>query len=150
MYMVIISQSELVNHVPLFVTPWTVTRQASLSNSPGKNTGVGCYLLLKGIFLTQGSNSGLLHCRWILYNLSTLPYIMSPMYYVNYSPALCCMSWIPANRSLFNSLSIQRYFKLLVIWEMQMKTTKSNTTYPLEWLTLARQMVSLWTRVRRG
>ena len=25
-------------------------------DSPGKNTGVGCYALLQGIFLTQGSN----------------------------------------------------------------------------------------------
>ena len=38
--------------------------------SPGKNTGVGCHALLQGIFPTQGSNSGLLHCRWILYQLS--------------------------------------------------------------------------------
>ena len=29
---------------------------------PGKNTGVGCHFLLQGIFLTQGSNPGLLHC----------------------------------------------------------------------------------------
>ena len=28
---------------------------------PGKNTGVGCHFLLQGIFLTQGSNSGVLH-----------------------------------------------------------------------------------------
>ena len=28
-------------------------------DSPGKNTGVGCYALLQGIFLTQGSNPGL-------------------------------------------------------------------------------------------
>jgi len=27
---------------------------------PGKNTGVGCHFLLQGIFLTQGSNPGLL------------------------------------------------------------------------------------------
>ena len=32
-------------------------------DSPGKNTGVGCHALLEGIFLTQGSNLGLLHCR---------------------------------------------------------------------------------------
>ena len=30
-------------------------------NFPGKNTGVGCYFLFQGIFLTQGSNSCLLH-----------------------------------------------------------------------------------------
>ena len=39
-------------------------------DSPGKNTEVGCLALLQGIFLTQGSNPGLPHCRWILYHLS--------------------------------------------------------------------------------
>ena len=42
------------------VCPW---------NSLGKNTGVGCHSLLQGIFLTQESNPGLLHCRQILYQL---------------------------------------------------------------------------------
>ena len=36
-------------------------------DSQGRNTGVGCHSLLQGIFPTQGSNPGLLHCRWILY-----------------------------------------------------------------------------------
>ena len=35
-----------------------------------KNTGVGSLSLLQGIFPTQESNRGLLHCRWILYQLS--------------------------------------------------------------------------------
>ena len=39
-------------------------------DSPGKNTGVGCHGLLQGIFLTQGVNPGLPHCRQILYCLS--------------------------------------------------------------------------------
>ena len=39
-------------------------------DSPGKNTGVGCHDLLQGIFPIQESNSGLPHCRWILYPLS--------------------------------------------------------------------------------
>ena len=39
-------------------------------DSPGKNSGVGCLFLLQGIFPTQGSNPGLLHCRRILYRLS--------------------------------------------------------------------------------
>ena len=39
-------------------------------NSPGQNTGVGSLSLLQGIFPTQGSNSGLPHCRLILYQLS--------------------------------------------------------------------------------
>ena len=39
-------------------------------NSPGQNTGVDSLSLLQGIFPTQGSNRGLLHCRGILYQLS--------------------------------------------------------------------------------
>ena len=39
-------------------------------NSPGQNTGVGSLSLLLGIFPTQGSNPGLLHCRQILYQLN--------------------------------------------------------------------------------
>ena len=39
-------------------------------NSPGQNTGVGKLSLLQGIFATQGSNPGLMHCRQILYQLS--------------------------------------------------------------------------------
>ena len=39
-------------------------------NSPGQNTGVGSLSLLQGIFPTQGSNPGLPHGRWILYQLS--------------------------------------------------------------------------------
>ena len=39
-------------------------------NSPGKNTGVSSLSFLQGIFPSQGSNLGLPHCRWILYQLS--------------------------------------------------------------------------------
>ena len=39
-------------------------------NSLGQNTGVGSHSFLQGIFPTQGSNPGLLHCRQILYQLS--------------------------------------------------------------------------------
>ena len=39
-------------------------------DSPGKNTGVGCHALLQGIYPTQGSNPGLLHCSRILYRQS--------------------------------------------------------------------------------
>ena len=41
---------------------------------PGKSTRVGCHVLLQGIFLTQGSNLGLLRLllgRWILYHWAT-------------------------------------------------------------------------------
>ena len=39
-------------------------------NSPGQNIEVGSLSLLQGIFPTQGSNSGLPHCRRILYQLN--------------------------------------------------------------------------------
>ena len=35
-----------------------------------QNTGVGCHALLQGIFPSQESNPGFLHCRQILYQLS--------------------------------------------------------------------------------
>ena len=39
-------------------------------DSPGQSTGVGSLSLLQGIYPTQGPNSGLRHCRRILYQLS--------------------------------------------------------------------------------
>ena len=38
-------------------------------NSPAQNTGLGSLSLLQGIFPTQGLNTGLPHCRQILYQL---------------------------------------------------------------------------------
>ena len=35
-----------------FAAPWTVTHQVH-GDSPGKNTGVGCHALLRGILPTQ-------------------------------------------------------------------------------------------------
>ena len=49
-------------HVQLFVTPWTVAHQASLSiGFPRQDYWSGLPFLLQGIFLTQASNLGLLH-----------------------------------------------------------------------------------------
>ena len=46
--------------VQLFVTPWTIARQALLSMGFSRQeTGVGFHSLLHGIFLTQGLNLGL-------------------------------------------------------------------------------------------
>ena len=46
---------------PRLLCPW---------NSPGKKTGLGSHSLLQRIFPTQGLNTGLLHCRKILYCLT--------------------------------------------------------------------------------
>ena len=60
------------SHVRLFVTPWTIAYQVPPSMEfSGKSTGVGCHFLLQRIFLTQGSNPGLPHCRQMFYHLST-------------------------------------------------------------------------------
>ena len=48
---------------------WAASFPAEPPGKP-KNTGVGSLSLLQGIFLTQGLNPGLLHCRRILYHLS--------------------------------------------------------------------------------
>ena len=44
-----------------FLCPW---------NFPGRITTVDCHFLLKGIFLTQRLNPGLLYCRQIFHHLS--------------------------------------------------------------------------------
>ena len=50
--------AQLLSCVWLFVTPWTLPRQASLSVefNMDRNTGVDCHFLLQGIFPTQGLN----------------------------------------------------------------------------------------------
>ena len=63
--------SQLLSRVQLFAILWLKpTRLLCPWNSPGKNIGVGCHPLLQRIILTQRSNSGFLHCRQILYQLS--------------------------------------------------------------------------------
>ena len=52
--------SDSLRHHGLY-SPW---------NSTGQNTGVGHLSLLQGIFPTQGSSPGLLHCGQIPYQLS--------------------------------------------------------------------------------
>ena len=55
-----------------------------------KNTGVGSLSLLQKIFPTQESNRGLLHCKWILYQLS---YEESPTSWR--SAQLYILCWFP-------------------------------------------------------
>ena len=55
-------------------------------NSPGKNTGVGCQSRPLGIFLTQGLNGALLHCRQTLH---------CPRYQGNYNRKLPTVSISP-------------------------------------------------------
>ena len=81
-----------------------------LGDSPGQNIGVGCHVLLQGIFPTQGSKPGLPHCRWTLYHLSHKgsPRIMEWIAYP-FSSDLPCIagivftSWATINNT-YNSI----------------------------------------------
>ena len=81
-------------------------------NFPGKSTGVGCHFLLQGIFPSQISNPGLLHCRWMFYCLrhqgSVKNYNPSKMQQVvhTFVSVNCTGDW--------NLLSFQRWH-----WECQ-------------------------------
>ena len=64
------------------------------------NTGVGCHSLLQGIFLTQGLNLGLLHCRKILHRLSHQGSLHMCMYIWASMHILCLLHAAAAAKSL--------------------------------------------------
>ena len=71
LYLLCFVCAELLSCVQPFVTIWTVAARLLCPwASPVKNAGVGCCLLLQGIFPTQGLNLRLpclLQCRQILH-----------------------------------------------------------------------------------
>ena len=67
-YLLSVSRSVLPD--PLRLHGLQPTRLLCPWDFPGKGAGVGCHFLLQGIFPTQGSKPGFLHCRQILYQLS--------------------------------------------------------------------------------
>ena len=71
-------------------------------NSPGQNTGVGSLSLLQGIFPTQGSNPGLLHCRRILYQLSHKRSLCPHIVDINYTASHFTMEKMGEMESLCN------------------------------------------------
>ena len=85
-----------------------------LSEPPGKpkNTGVGSLSLFHGIFQTQESNQGLLHCRQILYQLSYQgsPYIHIYIYIFRFP------SQLDHQRALSRSTSRVVYFITELPW----------------------------------
>ena len=96
LYFVLLFSCEVVQ---LFAVPWTITCQAPLSMKFSKQEDCsGLPFPPQGIFLTQGLNLGLLHCRQTLYHLSHQgsPYdsIQLPIQYENlatvYFLFTCC------------------------------------------------------------
>ena len=91
-------------------------------NSPGQNIGVGSLFFLQGIYPIQGSNPGLLHWRWILYQLSHKgsPRILEWVAY----PFSSISSW-PKNQTVVSCV-VGRFFTNWAIREAQnpMNTTE--------------------------
>ena len=84
---------------------------------PGKpkNTGKGRLSLLQRIFPTQESNRDLLHCRWILYQLS---HQGSPIIHeINKSDV-----WLRADRSTWASLVAQLVKNLPAVQETKVQS----------------------------
>ena len=61
--------------------------------SSGKNTGKGCCSLLQGIFPTQGSNPGLLHCRQILFTVQATWEALTMCGGCEQHPLMACLHW---------------------------------------------------------
>ena len=67
------SESEVTQSCPTLCNPMDFSPR----NFPDKSIGVDCHFLLQGIFLTQGSNLSLPHCRQRLYLWATREYVYS-------------------------------------------------------------------------
>ena len=118
---------QLLSHVQLSATPWTGAHQAPLSmNSPGKYTGVGSHSLLKGIFLTQGLNLCLTHCRQIFYCLSYQgsPYHhLSPEFFFLLKVTLCTLKTIIPFLPSLQSLVTTVLLSVSLIWLLHIRGT---------------------------
>ena len=88
-------------------------------NSPGQNTGVVSLSLLQGIFPTQGSNPGLLHFKWILYQLS---HKGSPRIWVAYSFSSSIETLILPDGNFISKSKYKKHFK---------RTILTNVKFPL-------------------
>ena len=68
---VVYIHAQPLSRVQLFATPWTVAHLGPPSMGFSRQEHwSGCHFLFQGIFLAQGSNLYLLHCKQILYPLS--------------------------------------------------------------------------------
>ena len=83
-------------------------RLLCLWDYPGKSTGVGCHFLLQGIFLTQGLNWDLLHCRWILYHwgIGEVPLPVHPSHIRPYKALEDCQSLQTSVNAVFSHLEL--------------------------------------------
>ena len=106
-------------------TPWTVVGQAPPSMGfLSKHTGVGCHFLLQRIFLTQGSNPSLLHCRRKeIQNLSRTCKSNSPKISVGK-----VIRWFTKNLGTWFQSWLEFQYKPIVEAQIPMYIFKNNAT----------------------
>ena len=103
------SESKVPQSCPI-CNQWTAAHKASLSMGFSRQGySMVCHLLLQGIFPTQESNLGLLHCRQILYRVSyqgspsPWPYI-KPFFAPNSNLSVCLASLCARHKIRANTL----------------------------------------------
>ena len=96
---------------PRLLCPW---------DSPGKNPGVSCHVLLQEIFPTQGSNLCILcflHCRWITPESPEKPQEgnilshkliieLNKIYQIDFTCSFLLLMWLPENTKLHMCLAL--------------------------------------------
>ena len=96
--------SESCCRVRLFATPWAVQSMGFSRPEYWR----GCLSLLQGIFLTQGSNRGLGHCRQILYQQrhKGSPALEGGVLTTDHQESRCCFIFMIENRILSDPYTI--------------------------------------------
>ena len=115
--MCLVAQSHLTLCVPMDCSP---PGSSVNGDCPGKNTGVGCHALLQEIFPTQGSDSGLPHCRRILYHLS---HQGSP-----YDPAIAVLGIYPEKNQIQKDTCTPKFIAALCITDRTWKLSRCPLT----------------------
>ena len=121
-------------------------------NSPGQKTGVGNLSLLQGIFPTKGSNTGLPHCRWVLYQLNhkgsprILEWIVYPFSSRSSSPrnqtGISCIA-----SGFFTNWAIRHTeTEMHVKWQKGDKSAKHRDHRQMTWFLLSKN----WREFRSG
>ena len=113
---------------------------------------MGCHFLLQGIFPTQGSNSGLPHCRQMLYHLSHQgsplkgdPNINSPHSLSQEARKKLCLVQNKLQKQFFTHIRLQLPLQLFILPSLHSLTgLLTQQEYPIEWIyTHFRRMRSL-------
>ena len=132
-------------------------------NSPGKNTGVASHSFLQGIFPTQGSNPGFLHCRQIPYCLGheglhilLLLKNLEPhcwLFYITYRYWLrtdswsikTTHSWVALNFSVEGNLPA-RTWSNVSCWMLFLGSERVRNTVCIDTLAIGNSLIRLpWT-----